>query len=215
MVWLVALVGCSFEHGVPVSSGGSDGGPGADAAAPADTNGVMPIDAAIDAVTPCPDDDTDGVCNNVDDWPCGAKPTAPSATLSWTRNSGATQVTITNVNLDGSGRLAVATPGETLSLTFDYAITDTACSGNCVDQLEIGWVPPGSRMMCVFDNAVSKTSGASGTVSTTVQARSNTQVYDLRIEMGQNYSCYYGGANGWWDGQAPGTNRTIAKLCVH
>jgi hypothetical protein len=175
----------------------------------------MPIDAAIDAVTACPDDDTDGVCNNVDDWPCGAKPTAPSATLAWTRNSGETQVTITNVNLDGTGRLAVATPGENISLTFSYAIADTACQGNCVDQLEIGWVPPGSRMMCVFDNAVSKANGASGTVNTTVQARSTPMVYDLRIELGQNYSCSYGGASSWWDGQAPGTNRTIAKLCVH
>lgn len=39
-------------------------------------------------------------------------------------------------------------------------------------------------------------------------------VYDLRVNLGQNYSCTYNGATGWWGG-TPSTSRTIAKLCVH
>ncbi len=176
---------------------------------------VVTIDAAIDAPPTCADDDADGVCNTVDDWPCGAKPTEPVASMTWTRNSGATQVTISNVSLDGTGRFAVAMPNETLSLRFDYSINDTACAGNCIDQLEIGWVPTGARYACAFDNVVSKSSGASGTVNTTIPAGGSKLVRDLRIEVGQNYSCDYGGATGWWDGQAPVASRTIAKLCVH
>jgi hypothetical protein len=207
------LAACSFEHAVPVSGGGSNNG--SDNPIAPDAAVVVMIDAGVDAKPPpCGDDDGDGVCNAVDDWPCGAKPPAPQATLSWSRNSGKTTIEIANVSLDNTGAFAVATAQEMLSLHFDYVITDTACDSNCIDQLEIGWVP-GGKISCPFDDEVSKQNGEAGSVSTSVRASTNKGVYDLRVELGQNYSCWYNGASGWWGGQAPSTSRTIAKLCVH
>ena len=173
------------------------------------------IDArAIDA--PCGDDDNDDICNGVDDWPCGAKPTtAPTGNATDTRNSGSSALTVTGTNLDQTTTLAVATSGENVTLAFNFSITDTACAQQCIDQIEIGW-SPGNRVKCVFDMAVSATNGASGPINTTITAPTTTtpQVYDLRINLGQNFSCNYMGAMGWYT-PAPGTPQTIAKLCVH
>jgi hypothetical protein len=213
--WSVCLAACSFEPSFPATGGGNGGVPDAAPVAP-DAWVVTTPDAMIDAPpVSCADADADGVCNDVDDWPCGAKPASPSATVTWNRNNGDTTITITNVRLDNTGRYAVATPGESLALRFDYVIEDTACPGNCVDQIELGWVPTGARWGWVFDNAVSKANGASGTIMTTIPAGSTKQVRDLRIELGQNFSCNYQGAQGWWDGQVPVASHTIAKLCVH
>lgn len=213
VVVLLAVTGCSFEHGLLVPEK-VDAPPRPTADAPV----VVAADAAIDAPKviadgPCPDADADGVCDSVDDWPCGAKPTAPSASVTWSGNNGATSTTVWNVNLDSAGMLAVAAPGVNAPLTLSYNITDTACPASCIDQLEIGWVP-GGRSACVFDGQVSKTSGETGTVNVTIRTPGTAGVYDLRVNLGQNYSCTYQGATGWWGG-TPSTSRTIAKLCVH
>jgi hypothetical protein len=218
LVVVLALAGCGFEHGALGTAGPSD-----DADVIPDTPRPL-IDAAVDAKpdaapTPCPDDDSDNVCNAVDDWPCGAKPTEPGATVQFMNNSGATVTTISVVNLDGTQRMAVAPPSTNVSLTFRLRITDTACSGNCVDQLEAGWVDhaanTGSRFnTCLFDNGVSKSNGLDTNLSFNVGTPGTRKVYDLRVNLGQNFSCGANGNNGWWGGQVPADARTIARLCV-
>lgn len=174
---------------------------------------VLPVDAKPADAPPCADDDSDGICNNVDDWPCGTKPTAPNATMTMTGNDGDTVHTITQVNLDATGRLAVAVSQENVAFSFHYDITDTSCPGNCVDQIEVGWVA-GGRSGCPFDATVSKQNGATGNWAGTIRTPTNKGTYDLRANIGQNYSCTYQGATGWWGG-TPAASRTIAKLCVH
>jgi hypothetical protein len=217
LVVVLALAGCGFEHGALGTVGPSD-----DADVIPDTPRPL-IDAAVDAKPdsppPCSDDDADGVCNTVDDWPCGAKPTTPSATVQFNNNGTATTTTITLVNLDGTQRMAVASPSTNVSLTFRLQITYTACSNNCIDQLEAGWVDQaantGNRFStCLFDNGVSKTNGLDTNLSFNVGTPSTRKVYDLRVNLGQNYSCGANGANGWWGNQVPPDARTIARLCV-
>jgi hypothetical protein len=210
LVWLV--VGCAFEQGRHATDENE---------LVADSGVVVDVDAAISdgpTVTPvidapCADDDSDGVCNSADDWPCGAKPADPGAMLMFSGNNGATNTTVSAVNLDGTGRYAVAASNEMMALTLSYSINDTACQTACVDQLEIGWVP-GRREACVFDAAVPKATGVSGTVTVNIRAPMTKQVYDLRVNLGQNFSCNSNGANNWWGG-TPASTRTIAKLCVH
>jgi hypothetical protein len=218
LVVVLALAGCGFEHGALGTVGPSD-----DADILPDTPPPIAIDAAVDAKPdappPCPDEDADGVCNAVDDWPCGAKPTSPPATVQFMNNSGATVTTITVINLDGTGRMAVASPSTNVSLTFRLQITDTACNSNCVDQIEAGWVDhaanTGNRFnTCLFDNGVSKSNGLDTNLSFNVGGPATRKVYDLRVNLGQNYSCGANGVNGWWGGQVPPDTRTIARLCV-
>jgi hypothetical protein len=125
----------------------------------------------------------------------------------------AAPITISQVALDGTGRLAVATPGEMISVAFHYDIDDTACPQSCVDQIEIGWVP-GRRDSCPFDDTVPKQTGAQGNVNTQIRAPNMPGIYDLRANIGQNLSCTSNGANNWWNG-TPAASRTFAKLCVH
>ena len=218
--WSLALVACSFEHGIPVPGGGNNpdapviGEPDAPVVVVDAPPTVMPVDAKPADAPPCADSDTDGICDNVDDWPCGAKPTDPGTMMTMTGNSGATNIKLTQVNLATTGRYAVATTQQNISITFSYTITDTSCPGNCVDQIEIGWVA-GGRSSCPFDNAVSKQNGASGNISTMIRTPTNPGSYDLRANIGQNYSCTYNGATGWWGGTTPSSTRTIARLCVH
>ena len=80
------------------------------------------------------------------------------------------------------------------------------------DQIEIGY-QPGNRIECPFDNGVSKQNGASGTWTGNLTAPATPGSYDLRTNIGQNYSCTYMGANSWWNGTPP-ADWTIAKLCV-
>jgi hypothetical protein len=210
--WSLVLAACSFEHGWPGGNSGSGSGSDqldAPVVVPVD---AAPIDMSIDGTPSCPDDDSDGVCNNVDDWPCGAKPTAPGSTMMISGNNGESKMTITMVNLDGTGRLAVATPGESMNLTLRYDIDDTACPSACIDQVEIGWETGVGRIGCVFDDTVSPTSGIAATVNITVHAPATKKVYDLRANLGQNFSC--GNTSSWWGG-TPDASRTIAKLCVH
>jgi len=212
---LALLVGCAFETGWGPSGGGSSGSGGGGGNTAPDASVTVDAKPAPDAA--CPDDDQDGVCNAVDDWPCGAKPTGPSAMLTINNNGGATVTKITSVNLDATGQLATGTSQEQLSLRFNYDIQDTACAQACVDQIEVGWVS-GSRSGCVFDQVVDKNNGAQGAINTMIRAPTNKGAYDLRVNLGQNYSCTYQGANSWWDqtagGPIPDGTRTIAKLCV-
>jgi hypothetical protein len=217
VVVVLAIGGCGFEHGLLLKPDGSAGGGSGE---PMPDAPVVVVDASklIDAPAamidaPCPDGDADGICDSADDWPCGTKPTAPSASIMFSGNSGQTDTTVWNVNLDSAGRLAVAAPQLNAPLTFNYSITDTACPANCIDQLEIGWVP-GGRSGCVFDGQVSKAGGESGNASVTIRTPATPGVYDLRVNLGQNFSCNYQGATAWWGG-TPATSRTIAKLCVH
>ena len=184
------------------------------------TDAAVIVDANV-ADAGCPDDDGDGVCNAVDDWPCGAKPTTlPATNVQWSGNNGATDTQISNTNLDATGRLAVATKSETINLKFSFAIDDQACAGNCIDQIEIGWsVAPGDRLQnCAWDNQVPKQSGATGNVNMSVATPATNGVYDLRVNLGQNISCGANGHTEWWGyqkDQDPPASRTIAKLCVH
>lgn len=209
LIFVGLLAGCSFEQGV-LPGGGS---------APADGSVAVDAPVMIDAVVtpdapPCDDgdDDRDGVCNGDDDWPCGAKPADPAAIVMFVNNAGATETTITQATLDNTGRFAVGMAQKMMMLRFDYAIEDHACTNACIDQLEIGWVP-GGRTACLFDAPVPKRGGASGAAMAQVRAPSAPGVYDLRVNLGQNYSCNHAGASGWW-GTTPGPQKTIAKLCV-
>ncbi len=202
LVCWVGGAGCGFK---PVANTGDDTQPMIDAAAGS-------IDArSLDA--PCADDDHDGICNADDTWPCGAEPASPPTTVSMMSNGTKTDIELTAIKIDGMAQRVVAAPGSTLHVVLSYAITDTACA-ECRDQIEIGFAP-GNRTGCVFDAGVPNPGGATGTVDDSTMTMPMTAgSYDLRANIGQNFSCTYMGATNWWAG-APDNTRTLAKVCVH
>jgi hypothetical protein len=211
---IVASAGCGFQpsQGTQASS---DAPIGTHDAAILDAPGHVFLDAPpkqfMDA--PCGDDDDDGVCNAVDDWPCGAKPTAPANHIELTDNGGHTDFKLTNVSLGATGTLAVAAPGAALRIQLDYNAQDSACA-DCIDQLEIGWHPAGQRAGCIFDDDVPQQGGRQGSINTTAfTAPTAPGVYELRINIGQNYGCTYQGAHTWWGGSEPPD--VVGKVCVH
>lgn len=189
---LILITGCSFTPGQPGS--------------PPEPDAATPNPA-------CSDSDGDGVCDAVDTWPCGPEPTAPPSSLDMQLHGGTTDVALTHIAFDGGSPLLVVAPGAAITVHLDYAIQDTACPGDCRDQIELGYVA-GARVGCVFDDAVPQLDGSEGHVDQTISAPMVGGIYDLRANVGQNLSCTYGGATGWW-GQTPGTKQAIAKLCVH
>jgi hypothetical protein len=212
--WFLCLAACSFgARSAGTSQDGPAGGP-RDAAADAAPDAFRFLDARPDAPPDaCPDSDHDGICDDQDTWPCGAAPAALPTTVTMQTNGTKTTMVLTQIDAGGSGQALVAAPGTSITLTFHYAITDTACAMDCDDQIEIGWIP-GHRMGCPFDNGVSRSNGATGDISTTITAPGSGGVYDLRSNIGQNYGCTYGGASDWWNAP-PGSNWTLAYVCVH
>ena len=209
---LIVLGACSFQPRAAVTGGGDDAAPvdgvRHDASIDARPIDARPLDAPPDA---CSDVDSDGTCDNVDDWPCGPDPTPPGSTVTMTGNNGATNMVLSNISVNGS-QLVIVQPGGSLAAAFHYAVTDTACPSGCVDQIELGYVP-GHRLRCVFDQTVSKQNGASGTASATLTAPLVADEYDLRTNIGQGNSC--GTQTQWWANVPPDDTRTIARVCVH
>ena len=203
------VAACSFQPARLRPPGQDAPAPGLDAARPADaaTPDAPVADAPPDA---CTDEDQDGVCDDQDDWLCGANPTPPPSTVTITRNQGA--VTMTDISLGGA-QVLTAAPSQMLPMSFHYAITDTSCPKDCIDQIEYG-LEPGGRIGCGYDDDTPKAGGASGTVTRMVKAPSTPGIYELRTNLGQNYGCTYKGASTWWQGTPPSGN-DIALLCVH
>ena len=119
-------------------------------------------------------------------------------------------ITISGVSLAASGNAVVVRASTSVALTLSYALDDTTCP-TCLDQIEVG-ISPGNRVYCAYDGNPPP-GGAAAVSSQTVMMPPAPGRYDLRFNLGQNYSCNFGGATGWW-GPAPDNTRTIAALCV-
>jgi hypothetical protein len=136
-----------------------------------------------------------------------------SASVTATANGGLTTLTVDAIKVAGAGQQVTAPASSAVTFEFQYTLIDTSCPGNgCIDQIEIGLVP-GNRTSCPFDGVVSPQNGVAGMASGSFTAPAMPGAYDVRINIGQNYSCTHDGASTWWNG-TPGPSSTIARLCV-
>lgn len=199
-----SLAGCAFR---PSGDGGGD------LIAPDAGGTVDPIDAAtstpLDGPPPCPDGDQDGVCDAVDDWPCGTRPTVPASVAIGT----VITASVSGVSIDGGGNTAVVAAGSQLSYELAWTLRDMnpLCT-TCVDQLEVGLVP-GRRHTCVFDANPPQNQTMSGTATVPMTAPSTPGLHSLRFQIAQDFSCSAFGRTDWWIA-APGADATFGVLCV-
>jgi hypothetical protein len=214
VLWTVLLLtGCGFQPQA-ASEVHIDAPPGVTVDAPKIYEDAPPAKVYMDAPPACADDDEDGVCNTVDDWPCGAKPPAIATSITLTDNGGKTQFKLSSIGLDGQGTLVVANHGSNLRIQMGYSATDSACD-DCEDQLEVGWHPTGARLGCILDRDVPNDGDAHASTidDTSFTAPTAHGTYELRIHIGQKNHCDDGG-NVWYGGNEPGVDGVIAKLCV-
>jgi hypothetical protein len=194
-------------------------------------------DGKVDVCDPCPldspdDPDGDGVCTAVDrclagnddndddgdslpdacdEWPCGAAPTAPPATVTWA--TGNENVTLSNITVAGTGQRVVANPGQVLAVSATYSIVDCQCPG-CIDQIEIGLIP-GGKHGCLYNGnpgGASCNTPTSATAMRNVTAPTTPGTYSLRFNRGNDSSCQGNGV--WWANVPPAVGNTFAILCV-
>ena len=220
MRWALAIVclsGCGFTRngsqpvdGAPGTADVRTDGRGSDSGS-GSADAFVPIDACIDV-------DGDGVCDDVDDWLCGATPTPPGATIMETRTGGrgtAMTITLSAIDVSGQGQLVNATPGAGLAVGFHYVLHENRCTGNCIDQIEIGYDMTGGRRGCGYDGTVNHVNGVTGTVTGfALTAPTTAGVYQIATDVSQAANC--GTSSDWWpDGTQPDPSWTIALLCVH
>lgn len=194
------VAGCSFRLNGAASR--DDGPLPADAPTVRDAP-AKHLDAAPDAA---PDAST---------WPCGPMPTAPPTTVTLAPTGAS--LAMTAIDLSGQGQLAIVAPNTTASLSLHMRLTDMRCM-QCIDQLEVGWVQnnTGNRSGCAFDNTVPNPGGVDQAITDfSITTPTTPGSYDLRTNIGQNFSCNAGGANNWWGGSVPVAATTIVKICVH
>ena len=190
----VLFAACSFS--------GPDGGDGPDA----DPGGGNGGDGGLPA---CVDDDADTVCNELDDWPCGARPDDPGDQMRREDVFGGRWWGASNIAI-GAARRVVASPNQEFDIDFTWSLT-IVCGfypAQCDAQLEIGH--EGTRTSCLYDGDVTSTQPKTGTVDKTYRAPAMPGVYEIRLNAGRRQSC---GTNGWFD-ENPGSGSTIAILCV-
>lgn len=202
---LAAVAGCAFT---PSGERGGDD--------QLTLDGAVGIDGSEDAVSTsidapaCADTDGDGLCNDVDAWPCGATapaiaPMVATGTDVWGQ--------IADVSIAGGGNTAVVQPGAQLSYTLTWSLRDSdfICT-SCQDQIEVGLVP-GGRQRCVYDDNPPQNQTLTGSTTVTMTAPSAPGVYALRFQLARDFSCNAFGRTGWWIGE-PGNDRTFGILCV-
>jgi hypothetical protein len=199
-----AVLGCGFRPSPGTQLGDDATGAALDAAADPDGALAHPDAKVFSDAPPCADDDHDGVCNEQDDWPCGAKPTAPP--ILELANGSSQDFKFQNLKFKTvATTLVVASRQQATRVQFAWMATDTGCGANCIDQLEVGFHVRGSstvgkRLGCLIDQPISKMGGSTGTVddSTTVVTPNATGVFELRAGIAQDFSCnlttdYYAG----------------------
>jgi hypothetical protein len=172
-------------------------------------------DATIDAGgTACADDDHDGVCDTVDDWPCGPKPDPPAVDVASSENTTATSLTLSGFGFSDGTKFIVVAPGDALSVHFNYQWIDSGCALGCIDQIELGYTP-GKRFGCAFDATVPLGTPTSGTISAyAMTAPTTLGTVALQFGIGQNNTCTFHGATNWFLG-TPRPADTLAYVCVH
>lgn len=214
------LIGCGFQ----VVVGGRETPTDAETGEAVDGDLDSLVDPRIDAPimtvdAPCGDDDDDGVCNDVDTWPCGVQPEPPGSpnTFDEVQNGDHITISLTNTTLTGGQRLHTVAPGATFEVTASYSIIDCICE-NCIDQIQIGLVP-GDRKECLYSGNPSNpcTTATTGIGTRTLRAPEMPGVYDVRFRLGQDFDCDGQNNNnvGWWTNVPPGPNQTVARVCVH
>ncbi len=209
----LVLVGCSFEGHTP---GGDDKGP--DQGRPDGGDVSAACGAAGDA-------DHDGICDPVDDWPCGLAPAEPAVARSFDREPDLrTSLALQNIQLVDQRRLLTIPGGAPVFLSADYALTDTSCLGQgapdaagpagCVAQIEYGFSP--DRVGCLWDGHVSPQAGHRGHAVADLFAPvvSQPTLFEVRVRVGHNLGCTYQGATTWQGGVPPASDHTIAYVCV-
>lgn len=237
IVLLTLVAGCSFSTSVtPENTPGVDGPPiDTPQCAGTDSDG----DGINDPCDACPNDnpndsDNDGVCNSADacglgpdnvdgdsdgvadacdDWPCGAKPAAPAATVMWDTSN--ENVTLSMIDIAATNaRLAVVDAGATFSVEATYSIVDCQCP-NCIDQIEIGFHTIG-KAACLYNGnpngAGNCTVATTGNATRTLTAPATPGTYQLRFNRGNDNSCQNNGA--WWANVPPEAGNTFAIVCV-
>ncbi|MBX3157449.1 MAG: hypothetical protein KF773_15850 [Deltaproteobacteria bacterium] len=213
---LTLAAGCSFTR--------EDGAAG-DAPRAPDAPATIVPDAG------CPDDDGDGVCNDVDrcpgsddrldgdqdgipdgcdTWKCGAaKPSDPGLGGIVAINPAPSNVSFATL---GQGPVAMVTAGQELELSYSYGV-QLLCPGasaTCRVQIEYGIGT--TRFGCLFDGNVA-TTVFQGDLNkkVTFDAPSTPGVYLVRAKLVTSQGC--GGSPMFTNG-APPDQQAIAILCV-
>ncbi|HEY0251669.1 MAG TPA: hypothetical protein VGC41_09090 [Kofleriaceae bacterium] len=178
---------------------------------------TIAIDAAFDAKDHLPPDATmhvDAMPGSAD-WPCGMKPTAPSASHDYKTNGALTDAKLSGITIANLGTLATVAAGAPVRIQFKLEFTDTSCSTDCLDQFEVGFNPTNHRAGCAFDQAVKKQNGTTVDIDNTAfEAPTTPGVYELRAQIAQNLSCTAGGTTDWYAGNAPPIENVLAMICV-
>jgi hypothetical protein len=146
-----------------------------------------------------------------DAWPCGTEPAAPPTSVSLAPSNA--DLTMTSIDLGGSGQRIVGSAGSNVELTLHFTLTDMRCQ-ECIDQLEVGWMQgsSGPRSGCAWDGGVPNPDGVTENVTDfKIAVPSMSGQYELRTNIGQNTQC---GTGSWWAGEVPAASTTIAILCV-
>ena len=216
---IATLSACSFTNAssdnqqpTDANGGGSD-----TATAPPDACQDDDGDGVCNVVDQCPgmddtkDTDGDGIPDCRDDWPCGAKPTAPNRSID-NRDFFGVGWKVDNTSL-GNGNVTLATikSGVTLNVSLTYTL-GVGCLGSqhCDAELKYGDDRDGVDG-CIINQTFNNPSVVQSNWNEdfTFQTVTTPTVFKVKLDMDFSKSCQLS-----WQGGTPGDKSTIAEVCV-
>jgi hypothetical protein len=216
-VAITMLSACSFtspssETAPTDANGGGDSGkPPPDACQDDDHDGVCNVVDQCPGADDTKDTDGDGIPDCLDDWPCGAKPTAPNRSIDnrvlgfgWK---------VDNTSLGGSNAtLASIKSGMALNLALTYSIGIGCGFGvqNCDAELKFGDDRDGVDGCVINQNFNNPTfTNANWNKDLGFATVTAPTVFLIKLDLDGSKSCQPS-----WQGGTPGDKSTIAEVCV-
>ncbi len=198
-IGLLMLAGCRQVFGIDTPKAEPIDAP--DVVVDAQDSDAQHLDAG------CADDDHDGICNELDDWPCGVKPTAPPLTFELANATSSARARLTAISVAGEDTLAVVAAASVFEIRAHVTFTNTSSLG--AYQIEVGYQPDGVHLAgCMFNGTPNLNLMVD--VDETFTAPATAGTYSVLADfVRNNQSCT---PNSVWI-QPP--NTSIAKICVY
>jgi hypothetical protein len=135
-------------------------------------------------------------------------PVGPStATFAFNPVPPYTEITLTNITINGGSITAPVVIGESVQVELDYSIVQPDWCPGCIQQIVFGFSSLAKPSVCIFSGNV-----GSGHASFTLTAPSTPGTYYIAVERPMMYSCSQ--ALGW-DWLTPVPNQYIGVVAIH
>jgi len=131
----------------------------------------------------------------------------PSATFAFNPFPPFTDITLSNITINGGSITAPVQPGDTIQVEFDYTIVQPVWCPSCIQQIVVGFASEATPSYCVFSGGA-----GSGHANFSLTVPATPGMEYIAVERPMQYTCV-DALN--WSWPTPGLNQYIGVVAIH